>query len=69
MEYNYLILLNYYNGDIMVIKFTKAEKEEMLEYDDFREYIYEVLEERYGFDLEENHWTAASEYHFIRQNF
>lgn len=69
MEYNYLILLNYYNGDIMVIKFTKAEKEEMLEYEDFQEYIYEVLEERYGFDLEENHWTVASEYNFIRQNF
>jgi hypothetical protein len=69
MEYNYLILVNYYNGDINVIKFTKKEKEEMLEYSDFQDYIYEILEERYGFDINENYWSVQESYNFIRHNF
>ncbi len=69
MEYNYLILVNYYNGDINIIKFTKKEKEEMLEYSDFQDYIYEILEERYGFDINENYWSVQESYNFIRHNF
>lgn len=53
----------------MVIKLTKEELEESEKYNDFENFIYDVLEEKYNFNLSDCHWMVAETYEYERYGF
>ena len=48
MEINYLIILDFTNGCLNIIKLTPEEKEEAYKYDSFEDFLY-TIEDKYGF--------------------
>lgn len=57
METNYVILLDYRDGEIIKIKLSEQEILELEKYDDFEEFL-ETLEEKYDFVLSDCIWTT-----------
>lgn len=50
MEINYLIILDFTNRCLNIIKLTAEEKEEAYKFDSFEDFLH-TLEDRYGFRL------------------
>lgn len=50
MEINYLIILDFTNGCLNIIKLTAEEKEVAYKFDDFEQFLY-TLEDKYGFKV------------------
>ena len=59
MDPDLLIILDYSLSRMIRIHLTDSEREESKKYDDFEEYISEVLEKRYGFRLKDSHWLLT----------
>lgn len=49
MEPNYLILLEYSTAQIVIIKLTEEEKSHIDNYEDFEEFMWTELEDKYEF--------------------
>lgn len=58
MEANYVILVDYSDGEIIKIKLSKQEILDSEEYEDFGEFLG-TLEEKYDFNLADCMWTTA----------
>ena len=58
MEINYLIILDFTNGCLNIIKLTAEEKEEAYKYDSFEDFLY-TLEDRYGFSSSNAQWMTT----------
>lgn len=58
MEANYVILVDYSDGEIIKIKLSKQEVLDSEEYEDFGEFLG-TLEEKYDFNLADCMWTIA----------
>lgn len=58
MEPNFLILLNFCVGEIVMIKLTEEEKRQSEEYEDFEEFIREYIEEKYEIRLKDCTWMT-----------
>lgn len=69
MESRYLWLLNYCYGGCMVIKLTKEELAESEQYNDFENYISEVLEDKYEFRLKDCAWMTSEDCQYDKFGF
>ena len=58
MEINYLIILDFTNGCLNIIKLTPEEKEEAYKYDSFEDFI-STIEDRYGFSASNSQWMTT----------
>ncbi len=58
-EIKSVILLNFEKGEVIVIKFTKEELQEMKQYDDFEEFL-STLEDHYQFHLSNCQYMSFS---------
>ena len=66
---NYLILLNYTNGQVVKIRLTDEEKELSKQYDDFEEFMQCELEKKYGFRTKDVSWMTCDILDTISYNF
>lgn len=69
MEPRYLWLLNYAYGGCIVIKLTEEELAESEKYDDFGNFIRDILEERYEFRLKDCCWMTSDVYQYDKFGF
>lgn len=58
MEINYLVILDFTNGCLNIIKLTAEEKEEAYKFDSFEDFLY-TLEDRYGFSSSNSQWMTT----------
>ena len=58
MEINYLIILDFTNGCLNIIKLTAEEKEEAYKFDSFEDFLY-TLEDKYGFHVSNVQWMSV----------
>lgn len=58
MEINYLIILDFTNGYLNIIKLTPEEKEVAYKFDSFEDFLY-TLEDKYGFKVSQSQWMAT----------
>ena len=58
MEINYLIILDFTNGCLNIIKLTAEEKEEAYKFDSFEDFLY-TLEDKYGFQVSQSQWMTT----------
>ena len=58
MEINYLIILDFTNCCLNIIKLTPEEKEEAYKFDSFEDFLH-TLEDRYGFSLSNSQWMTT----------
>ena len=58
MEINYLIILDFTNGCLNLIKLTPEEKEEAYKFDSFEDFLY-TLEDKYGFLVSNCQWMTT----------
>lgn len=58
MEINYLIILDFTNGCLNIIKMTAEEKEAAYKFDDFEQFLY-TLKDKYGFKVSQNQWMTT----------
>ena len=58
MEINYLIILDFTNGCLNIIKLTAEEKEGAYKFDSFEDFLY-TLEEKYGFKVSQSQWMTT----------
>lgn len=66
MEINYLIILDFTNGCLNIIKMNAEEKEAAYKFDDFEQFLY-TLEDKYGFKVSQNQWMTTEKvdiYHY-----
>lgn len=61
MEPNYLILLEYCSGQIIIIKLTDEEKTKMENHEDFEDFMRTELEDKYGFRTSDVFWMTTEE--------
>ena len=58
MDINYLVILDFTNGCLNIIKLTAEEKEEAYKFDSFEDFLY-TLEDRYGFSTSNSQWMSV----------
>ena len=58
MDINYLVILDFTNGCLNIIKLTAEEKEEAYKYDSFEGFLY-TLEDKYGFRVSCSQWMTT----------
>ena len=58
MDINYLVILDFTNGCLNIIKLTAEEKEEAYKFDSFEDFLYTV-EDRYGFSSSNAQWMTT----------
>ena len=58
MDINYLVILDFTNGCLNIIKLTAEEKEEAYKFDSFEDFLY-TLEDRYGFSVSNSQWITT----------
>lgn len=61
MEPNYLILLEYCSGQIIIIKLTDEEKTKMENHEDFEDFMRTELEDKYGFKTSDVCWMTTED--------
>lgn len=61
MEPNYLILLEYCSGQIIIIKLTDEEKAKLENHEDFEDFMRTELEDKYGFRTSDVCWMTTEE--------
>lgn len=54
----YVFILNYFSGDVSIIKLTEQEEKQSEEYFDFSDFL-ETLEDRYEFRLKDCNWMVS----------
>ena len=65
MEINYLIILDFTNGCLNIIRLTPEEKEEAYNYDSFEDFLY-TLEDKYGFRVSTSQWMTTERLEIYR---
>lgn len=58
MGTNYVILLDYYDGEIIKIRLSDEEKQKADEFDNFEDFLHSI-EDKYGFNLDDCCWATA----------
>lgn len=58
METNYIIIMDYSNGNLIKIKLSSEQKREANTFDDLENYVLS-LETRYGFRLKDCEWMVV----------
>lgn len=61
METNYIIILDFSDGEVIRIKLTEEQMQESERYDDFEDYL-ETLEEKYDFRIKNCQWMVTETY-------
>lgn len=61
MKTNYIIILDFSDGEVIRIKLTEEQMQESERYDDFEDYL-ETLEEKYGFRMKDCQWMVTETY-------
>lgn len=69
MESTYLWILDYSYGGTIVIKLSKEQEKESVNYDNFEEFIRDNLEEKYNFNLDNCQWMISNQYQYDRYGF
>lgn len=59
MEANYLVLLDFYTGQIVKIKLTEEEKSKSETYEDFEDFMRTELQEKYEFRTKDVCWMTC----------
>ena len=65
MEINYLIILDFTNGCLNIIKLTVEEKLEAYKFDSFEDFLY-TIEDKYGFRLSSSQWMTTENLEIYR---
>lgn len=60
METNYVILLDYYDGEITKIRLSDEEKRESENYENFADFL-QTIENKYNFNLDNCCWVTAEQ--------
>ena len=68
MDINYVTLLDYSTGSILIIKLDEKQKAMAENFDDFESYLY-TLESLYGFRLKDCCWMGTFSYEERKFNF
>lgn len=61
MKTNYIIILDFSDGEVIRIKLTEEQMQESERYDDFEDYL-ETLEEKYDFRIKNCQWMVTETY-------
>lgn len=64
---NYVILLDYCSGRLVVIKLTQKEKEEAEKHQDMDDFV-RTLESKYGFRLKDSYYMLSETFEESRYN-
>lgn len=65
MEPKYVIILNFWSGDLNIIHLTPEELKESEKYGDFDDFLA-TLEEKYGFRLSNCQWMVTESLNIYR---
>ena len=69
MEPNYLVILDYVVGRVIVIKLTDEEITKSEQYEDFEDFMREELEDKYKFRTSDVNWMVTEDYSVEKHNF
>lgn len=61
MKTNYIIILDFSDGEVIRIKLTEEQMQEAERHNDFEDYL-ETLEEKYGFRMKDCQWMVTETY-------
>ena len=65
MEINYLIILDFTNGCLNIIKLTAEEKLVAYKFDSFEDFLH-TLEDKYSFRLSNSQWMTTENLEIYR---